>query len=200
MSTYIVFDFETTGLSPKSGHRSIEIGAVLVENGIFTDKFQALMNPGKKIPSNIEKYTGITNKMIADAPSNAEVMLNFAKFIGKTPLIAHNASFDKQFLEHELKLINKTAAQPIACSLMVARRVYQEAPNHKLKTLIELNKIKVSGDFHRALADAEMTTHLWMKMRQDLINKYKLKDVNFNFMQLLMKIPKDQISDFIKSY
>lgn len=197
MSTYIVFDFETTGLSPRLGDRTIEVGAVLVENGRITDKFQALMNPGKKIPAFIESYTGITNKMLANAPSNAESMASLARFIGKTPLIAHNASFDKKFLEHELDLIGKTASQPIACSLLVARRLYQEAPNHKLATLIEMNHIKVSGNFHRALADAEMTAHLWIKMQEDISHKYKLRNVDFNLMKQLCGVPKKDLLHFM---
>jgi DNA polymerase-3 subunit epsilon len=197
MSTYIVFDFETTGLSPRIGDRTIEVGAVLVENGKITDKFQSLMNPGKKIPAFIENYTGITNKMLTKAPDNSEAMTNLLRFIGKTPLIAHNASFDSKFLEHELKLIGKTALQPIACSLLVARRLYQEAPNHKLQTLIEMNQIKVSGDFHRALADAEMTAHLWIKMREDISKKFKLKDVDFHLMKQLTKVPKKDLLQFM---
>ena len=197
MSSYIVFDFETTGLSPNQGDRTIEVGAVLVENGKITDKFQTLMNPGKRIPSFIENYTGITNEMLASAPPNSISMAKLARFIGKTPLIAHNASFDKKFLEHELKLIGKTATQPIACSLLVARRIYQEAPNHKLKTLIELNRIKISGDFHRALADAEMTAHLWIKMLEDIQTKYKLSEVDFNLMHLLTTVPKKDIEPFL---
>jgi DNA polymerase-3 subunit epsilon len=197
MSTYIVFDFETTGLSPNMGDRAIEVGAVLVENGKITDKFQTLMNPGKRIPALIESYTGITNKMLATAPTNAESMANLLRFIGNTPLIAHNASFDKKFLENELKLIGKTATQPIACSLLVARRLYQEAPNHKLKTLIEMNHIKVSGDFHRALADAEMTAHLWMKMGEDIRTKYKLKIVDFSLMKQLSSTPKKDLLNFM---
>jgi DNA polymerase-3 subunit epsilon len=196
-NSYIVFDFETTGLSPAGGDRAIEIGAVLVVDGEIKDKFQSLMNPGKKITPFIESYTGISNSMLSKAPSNAVSMANFMKFIGKTPLIAHNASFDKRFLDFELDLIGKEATQPVACSLRVARRLYQDAPNHKLQTLIEMNQIKVSGNFHRALADAEMTAQLWMKMHSDLSSKYKLQEVNFRLMQLLSSVPKKDIDKFI---
>lgn len=198
---YIVFDFETTGLSPHFGDRAIEVAAVAVVNGIVTDKFQALMNPGMKISSFIESYTGITNSMLAKAPSNSVSMKNFSKFIGRDPLIAHNASFDKKFLEHEFDLIGLNVNQPIACSLKVARRIYQEAPNHKLKTLIELNRIKISGDFHRALADAEMTAQLWLKMIQDITQKYNLAgQVDFKLMQLISNVPKKNVPDFLAKY
>lgn len=67
-NSIVVLDFETTGLSPDQGDRAIEIGAVKLENGIITDKFQALMNPGRRINSFIENYTGINNRMLAVAP------------------------------------------------------------------------------------------------------------------------------------
>jgi DNA polymerase III subunit epsilon len=199
-NSYIVFDFETTGLSPNQGDRAIEIAAVLVKDGVITDKFQSLMNPGKRIPAFIESYTGITNSMISRAPSNSTSMKNFSKFIGTTPLIAHNASFDKKFLDAELELIGEKSIQPVACSLRVARRIYQDAHNHKLKTLIEINHIKVSGDFHRALADAEMTAQLWMKMCTDLAQKYQLKDINFDFMNLFSRVPKKDLLKFVSKF
>src|SRR5690606_598648 len=153
---------------------------------------------GKRIPALIENYTGITNSMLINAPSNSEVMLKLHKFIGKTPLIAHNASFDKKSLEHELKLIKKSLNQQMACSLLVARRLYQDAPNHKLRPLIEFNKIRVTGSFHRALADAEMTARLWLKLRQDLVRKFGVPSVDFEFMLKLMSIPKKDLLNFIK--
>ena len=79
--TVIVLDFETTGLSPDYGDRAIEIGAVLIENGKVKDRFQELMNPGKRINGFIEAYTGITNEMLKDARPCKEVMLNFYEFI-----------------------------------------------------------------------------------------------------------------------
>lgn len=198
-NSYVVFDFETTGLSPGAGDRVIEVGAVLVADGKIKDKFQSLMNPGRKISPFIESYTGITNSMLSRAPSNSESMSKLFKFIGQNPLIAHNASFDKRFLDYEFKKIDKKVTQTIACSLRIARRLYQDAPNHKLKTLIEMNKIKVSGDFHRALADAEMTAHLWMKMCIDLNSKFNLPDPTFELMHRLSIVPKKNVEKFILS-
>lgn len=199
-NSYIVFDFETTGLSPALGDRAIEIAAVLVKDGVITDKFQSLMNPGKRIPTFIESYTGITNSMISQAPSNAVSMKKFFQFMGEAPLIAHNAAFDKKFLEAELAMIGEAMSQPIACSLRVARRLYQDAHNHKLQTLVELNKIKVSGEFHRALADAEMTAQLWMKMSDDVKSRYKVNEVSFELMRNLSQVPKKDLVKFMLKY
>ena len=104
----IVFDFETTGLSPQHGDRPIEIGAVLIENHKITHQFQSLMNPGFRISSFIESYTGISNSMVRTAPPCEDVMEEFVEFIGSYPLVAHNASFDLRFLESELGYIGKS--------------------------------------------------------------------------------------------
>jgi len=101
----IVLDFETTGLSPNYGDRAIEIGAVLIDNNEIVKSFQSLMNPGFRISSFVESYTGISNKMVSKAPLCEVVMEQFADFIGDHPLVAHNASFDKRFLESELNYI-----------------------------------------------------------------------------------------------
>ncbi len=70
----IVFDFETTGLSPQYGDRAIEIGAVLIKDNLIIDRSQGLMNPGFRISSFIESYTGISNEMVKSVPPCEEVM------------------------------------------------------------------------------------------------------------------------------
>ena len=124
--TVIVLDFETTGLSPNMGDRAIEIGAVRIENGRVTDRFQELMNPGRPISGFIEDYTGITNAMLAKARPCEEVMADFADFIGDYNLLAHNASFDKRFLDSELQQINREYSGEFICSLLIARRIFQD--------------------------------------------------------------------------
>ena len=150
--TVVVLDFETTGLSPIQGSRAIEIGAVLIEQGKVTDRFQQLMNPGFRINQFIENYTGITNQMLRKAPPCAEVMEQFAAFIGDHNLVAHNASFDRRFLDAELDSIHRKYTGSFACSMLVARRVYQNAPNHRLGSLVKFKNIPTDGVFHRALA------------------------------------------------
>ena len=109
-NSLIVLDFETTGLSPNNGDRAIEIGAVKIEQGIISDKFQSLMNPGFRINSFIENYTGITNQMLSKAAPCDEVMDKFADFMGDDNLLAHNASFDQKFLDEELNNIDRKYA------------------------------------------------------------------------------------------
>lgn len=109
--TVIVLDFETTGLSPNGGDRAIDIGAVRIEKGKIRERFQSLMNPGKRVVSFIEEYTGITNAMLKTAPPCTTVMA-------------------------ECRRINRSPSGEFACSMLASRRLYPHAPNHKLDTLM----------------------------------------------------------------
>jgi DNA polymerase-3 subunit epsilon len=195
----IVLDFETTGLSPDMGDRAIEIGAVRLEKGLVVDRFQALMDPGKRVSGFIENYTGITNRMLSQAAPCNEVMDEFADFMGDSNLVAHNASFDKRFLDAELSRISRGYNGNFACSLLVARRLYQQAPNHKLGSLIAYKNIPSEGGFHRALYDSEMTAKLWMTMLEDISQIRTTKDVPFRFIQKLTKTPKNAVNKLLLS-
>lgn len=176
------------------GDRSIEIGAVLIENGQITQRFQQIMNPGIRIPLFIENLTGITNSMVREARNNNEVMQDFFEFIDGHNLVAHNASFDERFLRAEFKRIKKSFNGGIACSLLASRRIFQQAPNHQLITLAEYKNLPSEGIYHRALADAEVTAHLWLSLLEELRNRYELTSPSFAFMAQLCKTPKHQLS------
>ncbi|MEI6860081.1 MAG: 3'-5' exonuclease [Shewanella sp.] len=196
-NSVIILDFETTGLSPNQGDRAIEIGAVRIQNGAVIDTFQELMNPGFHISGFIEDYTGITNLMLANAAPNKEVMTRFTNFIGNHNLVAHNASFDKRFLDAELDAINLNYGGEFACSMLVARRLYQDAPNHKLGGLVEYKQIENEGVFHRALADSEMTAKLWLQMLNDMLTEHNIIEPSFKLMQILSKKAKSQVKHFL---
>ena len=193
----VIMDFETTGLSPINGDRTIEIGAVLVRNNQIVDRFQRLMNPGKRISLFIQDYTGITNAMLKKAPPIADVMHEFSGFMAGHPLVAHNAGFDRRFLDAELQRIGKCRSQEFACSLLASRRVYPDAPGHNLEALVRYTDITTNGSFHRALADAEMTARLWVGMINELKTVYHLRQVSFDLMQRLSKIPKASAPDYL---
>lgn len=176
----VVLDFETTGLSPQYGDRAIEIGAVLLENGQVAGRFQKLMNPGFRISPFIESYTGITNGMLKGQPRCEEVMAEFAEFIAGRNIVAHNASFDRRFLDAELKRAGRAFAGACCCSLLLSRRIYLDAPNYRLQTLVAHTGIKPVGSFHRALADAEMTASLWQDMLGRIERQYGLKQLPFS--------------------
>ena len=196
--TVVILDFETTGLSPDNGDRVIEIGAVRIEDGEITDHFQELMNPGQRISHLIEDYTGITNGMLKKASPCEEVMHKFADFISGYNLVAHNASFDKRFLEAELGKISRIYSGQFICSMLVARRIYQEAPNHKLGTLVKYANIPSDGVFHRALYDSKMTAKLWLTMLNYIEREYSIEAIPFTLIQKLAKIPKKGVCKFLE--
>ncbi|NQZ51466.1 MAG: 3'-5' exonuclease [Moritella sp.] len=198
--TLIILDFETTGLSPDMGDRAIEIGAVKIEDGEITGRFQELMYPGRRVSSFIADYTGITNDMLVDAAPCEEVMHRFADFIQGYNLVAHNASFDKRFLDAELMRIGRGYDGEFSCSLLVARRIFQDAPSHKLGELIKYANIPSDGGFHRALFDSEMTTKLWLVMLDEIKSRYSLASIPFQLVQKLAKTPKKSVDNFLQRY
>ena len=200
MERFAVIDFETTGMSPEQGARATEIGVALLEGGVIVDSFQGLMNAGAYIPPFIEELTGISNDMIRRAPSAAEVMRQAAAFVGDCPLVAHNASFDSKFWDAELFRIGLRRQQDFACSMLLARRVFPSAPSHKLGTLVAWADLPVTGQFHRALADAEMTAHLLARMCDELRRTYKLDAIPHELLCRLQRTPKQKLARCIDEF
>jgi DNA polymerase-3 subunit epsilon len=194
----VVLDFETSGMSPDYGDRAIEIGAVRLEKGVVVDEFQALMNPGFRISGFIESFTGISNQMLADAPRCEEIMQQFADFLGDANLLAHNASFDQRFLDSEMQFINRDYEGEFCCSMLVSRRVFQDAPNHKLGTLVDYVGLPVDGQFHRALYDAQMTAGVWLALLDKIREDYRYNSIDFNTMKKLSRISKKQVGKFLQ--
>lgn len=170
METLAVIDFETTGLGPSQGGRATEIAAVLVQDGQIVGRFQSLMNSGAWVPPFITQLTGISNEMVQAAPPARAVMHEVARFTKGCPLVAHNAAFDRGFWHAELARADcePDAAHAFACTMLLSRRLYPHAENHKLGTLARLHALPSAGRAHRALADAEVTAHLLIRMQQDV--------------------------------
>ncbi|MBV8635917.1 MAG: ethanolamine utilization protein, partial [Burkholderiaceae bacterium] len=160
-----IVDLETTG-----GHitrdRITEIGIVLVD-GKHVERYSTLVNPGQPIPPFIEKMTGISNDMVADAPSFeslAEEVL--AKLQGRL-FIAHNARFDYGFLKNAFKRIGLKFQTEVLCSVKLSRKLYPQHYKHNLDSLIERHGI-VLEERHRALADAEAVWAFLQSARDEL--------------------------------
>ncbi|MBP7079760.1 MAG: 3'-5' exonuclease [Rhodocyclaceae bacterium] len=166
--TIAVIDFETNGQPVSYGGRPTEIAAVLVQDGRIVDRYQSLMNAGVYIPLEIQTLTGISNAMVRAAPPVQRVMAEVFEFVGNYPLAAHNASFDKAFWDAELLRQNRQRKQEFACTMLLSRRVFPESPNHKLGTLVQYFDLPISGRAHRALADAEVTAHLLLRLMTQL--------------------------------
>ena len=200
MEPVVVIDFETTGLSPDHGARATEIAAVLVRDGEIVDRYQSLMNAGQRIPAFIQSLTGITNRMIRRAPAAAQVMAEVADFVGDYPLVAHNASFDRKFWAAELERIGHHTTNAFVCSMLVARRVLPEAPNHKLGTLVTYAGLPVGGRHHRALADAEMAAHLTLFLERTLVEQFRLGAVSYALLQRIQRASRSRISECVQGY
>ncbi|MBM7061446.1 3'-5' exonuclease [Pseudomonas sp. UL073] len=197
MEPIAVIDFETTGITPGPNCRATEIGAVIIEDGRIVARFQSLMNSGAWVPPFIEQLTGISNAMLRSAPPAAEVMQQAAEFVGSTPLLAHNAAFDQKFWDAELGLIRRSRQQPFACSLLLARRLLPEAPNHKLGTLNRWAGLPDTGRAHRALADAEMAANLTLHLAARLRERHGLGAVSHALLCKLQKVPAAKIGEML---
>jgi DNA polymerase-3 subunit epsilon len=174
METLAVIDFETTGLGATQGGRATEIAAVLVQDGQIVGRFQSLMNSGAWVPPFITQLTGISNEMLQNAPPARAVMHEVARFTQGCPLVAHNAAFDRGFWQAELARAEcePDAAHAFACTMLLSRRLYPHAENHRLGTLARLHALPSAGRAHRALADAEVTAHLLMRMQRDVRERF----------------------------
>ena len=163
---YIALDVETTGFSPKSGDRVIEIGAVAIKDRCIVAEFSSLIDVGKKIPWRVQQVHGITNKMLEGEPTPDEVLPEFYKFIAGSILVAHNASFDIGFLKHEFALLGMSLNNQSLCTLKMSRKLYPNLPNHKLKTVSRylLEESCEQMQMHRALDDAKLAGMIWLEM------------------------------------
>jgi len=191
-----VIDFETTGTSPGMGDRATEVAIVMTEGGRVVDRFQSLMNAGVHIPAFITQLTGITNAMVQAAPPAAVVMADAARFVGDTPMVAHNASFDRRYWQAELALCGLPAAQPYACTVLLSRRLYPDAPSHKLGSLVDWFGLPRTGQAHRALADAEMAAELLGRIRHDLMLRHGVARPDHTFLRALQTCSKAALPKF----
>lgn len=155
--SFCVVDLETTGSAATD--TITEIGAVRVQGGQVTGEFGTLVNPHAGIPPLITVLTGITNAMVADAPSLAQVLPAFLEFARGCVLVAHNARFDVGFLRRACEQLGYPWPQPdVIDTVALARGVLcrDEVPNVKLATLARHFKSPTAPN-HRALTDARAT-------------------------------------------
>jgi len=198
MSAIAVIDFETTGISPNMGDRATEVAIVMLEDGQVVDRYQSLMNAGVRVNSFITQLTGITNEMVQAAPPADQVMREAARFVAGRPMVAHNAAFDRKFWQAELARCGQDGSHAFACTLLLSRRLYPQAPNHKLGTLAVLHHLPSSGRAHRALADAEMAAHLLAQMQRDLAQRCGGQPVGHAWLMGLQRCSKTQVNAYLQ--
>ena len=171
----IILDTETTGLDPKDGHRVIEIGCIELVNRRLTDQtFHVYINPEREIDQEAIDVHGITNEFLADKPNFAGIANEFVEFIRGAELIAHNASFDINFLDSELSRI---PGAPNIFSLMhggaaidtlALAKEKRPGKRNSLDALCRDYKIDASErTLHGALLDAELLTRVYLAMTRE---------------------------------
>lgn len=163
----IVFDTETTGLSPKDGHKLVEIGCIELINRVETGRhFHCYINPERAMPSEAQAVHGLSDVFLSDKPVFAMVAMDFIEFVGDCPLVAHNARFDFGFLNHELEQVGLA---PIDMSRMVdtlaIARARHPGAKHSLDALCSRYGIDRSQrTLHGALIDAQLLAQLYVEL------------------------------------
>src|SRR5690242_10128692 len=163
----IVFDTETTGLNPAGGDRMVEIGCIEIYNRVETGRhFHAYFNPERDMPFEAEAVHGLSTIFLSDKPFFSEKVDELLDFIEDSPLVAHNASFDFGFLNHELERCGK----PMVCmsrmvdTLMLARSKHPGA-KHSLDALCMRFGIDRSQRIkHGALLDAQLLAQVYVEL------------------------------------
>jgi len=122
-----------------------------------------------------------------------------AQFVGNHPVVAHNAGFDKRFWQAELAFLGMQADQSFACTMLASRRIYPHAQSHKLSTLVELLRLPKSGRAHRAMVDAEMTSHLWCRLQEDIAQTYGLGHVDHALIARVQAVSKAKVAMLLRS-
>jgi DNA polymerase-3 subunit epsilon len=160
---FVAFDLETTGFVAGSD-RIVEIGAVKFIDDKVDSVFSTLVNPKMSIPSGASKVNGIFDDDLIGKPLIEDLLKPFAEFCEDHILVAHNANFDAQFLEADIKKHESLAPQGVLLdTLSISRKVYPGLPNYKLGTLVQHLDIP-AGKFHRAEEDASYCGQLFYKM------------------------------------
>ncbi|SKA87005.1 DNA polymerase III catalytic subunit, PolC type [Caloramator quimbayensis] len=175
---FVVFDIETTGLN-QNNDEIIEIGAVKIKNLKIIDTFSCLINPKKDISDEITKLTGITNEMVKDKPFIETALLDFLKFIGSSPVVAHNAKFDTGFIKNNVKRLGLNFDNAIIDTLSLSRWLLPNLKKHKLNIVAEHLGISLENH-HRAVDDATATAEIFIKFLKMLKEKdaVTIDDVN----------------------
>ncbi|MBQ3154046.1 MAG: PHP domain-containing protein, partial [Clostridia bacterium] len=163
---FVIFDIETTGLSVANCGIT-QIAASIYRGGQTVDTFETFVNPGMPIPQNITELTGITDEMVADAPSVKDAVEAFLRFAGGRMLVAHNASFDASFIRKACNDYDMAFDNPCLDTVALSRYINADSNRHTLDALAKYFKLG-EFDHHRANADTEMLSLIFGQLARKL--------------------------------
>jgi len=193
----IVLDTETTGLNPEKGDRIVEIGCVELENHLPTGKtYHQYINPMRSMSEEVVRVHGLTEEFLSDKPIFSEIADEFLAFVGEsTPLVIHNAAFDMNFLNCELKACGKPElTNPVVDSLLIARKKF---PGSKVNLDELCKRFHVDASrrtVHGALLDSELLADVYLELitdRELRFDSSKKHEQNQNIIQNLKNVSRE---------
>ncbi|MFW6020314.1 MAG: exonuclease domain-containing protein [Bacteroidales bacterium] len=170
---YAVIDVETTGLKPKV-EKITEIAVILTDGKTIEKEWHSLVNPQRLIPAQITRLTGITNDMVAEAPKFYEIAKQIVLLTEGRTFVAHNASFDYNFIKEEFRRLGYDFRRNKKCTVQLSRRLFPKQPSYSLGKLCRSFDIKINAR-HRAKGDALATTFLFHRILE--IQHNEMNDV-----------------------
>ncbi|MFR3730545.1 PolC-type DNA polymerase III [Lacrimispora sp.] len=187
VSSYVALDLETTGLDPKKD-KIMEIGAVLVIDGVIKDTYETFVNPYRKLEERISMLTGIRDDQLYNAPGIEAVIGEFLDFAGNLPVLGHHVIFDFSFLKRAAVNAGRGFERQGIDTLKLARRFMPPEEKKNLKNACEFFGIRQESS-HRALADSKSAHLLYQEMK----NRYGSKEPEaFGLQPLIYKAKKEQ--------
>jgi DNA polymerase III epsilon subunit family exonuclease len=165
---FVVFDIETTAMKPENGY-IVDLAALRVRGGQVVDRFESLVNPGRSIVGH--QVHGLSDADVASAPTAADLLPRFAEWVGDTPVVAHNVSFDLPFVLRHLPNDVKWEPKAVYDTLELAYQLYPDAGSWKLGDLIRFVFGREHASAHRAMPDAEATAELFIEMTNGLADR-----------------------------
>lgn len=182
----IILDLETTGLDPKRGHKIVEIGCIEVINRVKTDKiFHLYVDPEREMPEQAFRIHGISAQFLRGKPKFHEIAQDFLDFIGEdSKLIAHNASFDIGFLNHQLGELNYPAIDHsrVIDTLYLARKNFPGSPA-SLDALCKRFNISLADrekKGHGALLDSELLYEVYIMLTEGIQSELIVTSMKVN--------------------
>ena len=194
---YVVFDLETTGFNAGGTDSIIEIGAVKIDNGEITDRFDELINPGRKLPAKITELTNITDEMLEGKDNEENAVKRFKEWVGDLPMVAHNAKFDVSFIVMAHSKYNLGEfTNTVIDTLELSRALDTGYARHSLSALVKRYDVPWDESaHHRGDYDAEGTALVFHKILKKLVSR------NFETIKDLDKlVSKDEIHKYGTSY